>query len=177
MSLRLADLPAGARIGPPGGPPRPPPRTSSSSCCGTGAQPCSAAPTHGRPPRLGGLRAMLPPPSSSGCPEHCVRHRLITPDTILRWHRRPVRRRWTYPHRTGRPADRRRPRRPGRAHGAGEPAMGIHATPGRADQTRPPHRCLDDPPDPEAPPHPTSANGGTATPAGNSSYTPRPPRA
>ena len=34
-------------------------------------------------------------------PQMLRRHRLVTPNTILRWHRRPVATTWTYPTSTG----------------------------------------------------------------------------
>ena len=36
-------------------------------------------------------------------PESLRMSRLVTPDTLLRWHRRMVRWHWAYPHRGGRP--------------------------------------------------------------------------
>ncbi len=31
------------------------------------------------------------------------KHRLVTPGTILRWHRHLIAKKWAYPHRIGRP--------------------------------------------------------------------------
>lgn len=36
-------------------------------------------------------------------PRHILIRRLVTPATILRWRRRPVAKKWTYPHGTSRP--------------------------------------------------------------------------
>ena len=41
------------------------------------------------------------------------RHRLVTPGTILRWHHHLIAKKWTYPHRVGRPLWGARTRSPG----------------------------------------------------------------
>jgi hypothetical protein len=55
------------------------------------------------------------------------------------------------------PTDQRPHRRAGRAHGDGEPELGIPQSAGRAAQTRPTGRRLDDPPNPQTAPNTTGA--------------------
>lgn len=61
---------------------------------------------------------------------------LVSPQTLLRWHRELVRKKWTYPGHRREATDRRRCARSHPSDGQGEPAVGMRADQGRAGQAR-----------------------------------------
>ena len=81
-------------------------------------------------------------------PGHVRLHRIVAPGTLLAWHRRLVKRKWTYPGTVGRPPVPAEMRALVGADGAAKPTLGIQAHPGRTDRPRASGGGGDDPPDP-----------------------------
>ena len=85
-----------------------------------------------RPPLNDGDRAFLAAASRLLAPKHWSAF-FVTPETLLRWHRRHVAKRWTCPRRArGRPpiaADVRALIVTNRSPGRGEPSLGLPADP------------------------------------------------
>src|ERR1700712_3349806 len=84
-------------------------------------------------------------------------HRLITPGTILRWHRRLIAKKWTCPHRVGRPPLEDAVAVLIERLARENPSWGYQRIQGRTAHTRPPGGGVDDPPRPEGGAHPPSA--------------------
>ena len=80
-------------------------------------------------------------------PKRLWLHRIVTPGTLLTWHRRIVKNKWTYPNATGRPPVPKDPRaRP--AAGQAEPAVGHRRIQGELLGLGYRHWRGNDPPDP-----------------------------
>jgi putative transposase len=80
-------------------------------------------------------------------PGHLRLHRIVTPGTLLAWHRRLVKNAWTYPNITGRPPVPAEIRELVQQLARQNPAWG-RAHPRRTRRPRVPHRRRNHPPDP-----------------------------
>ena len=69
-------------------------------------------------------------------PRELRRYRLVTPATLLAWHRRLITKKWTYPSQPGRPRIDDKVRELVIKLARGEPALGAPPYPGRAHPSR-----------------------------------------
>src|SRR5690242_3763513 len=74
---------------------------------------------------------------------------IATPDTLLRWHRQLIARKWTYAKGAGRRLLAEIRQLVVRT-ASDNPTWGVHAAPGRARERRPSRGSVDDSPDPES---------------------------